>query len=307
MDRSIVDPDAFIQTDVVGTYTLLEVAREAGLRYHQVSTDEVYGHVPVGERRRDRSPRAPLALLGQQGLGRPAGERLPRHLRVAHDDHPRLEQHRSLPVPGEGAEPVRHQRHRRPAAAGVRRRPAGAGLPVGRRPLRGHRPGAGAWAPGRGVQRGHRHLHHQPGDGGDPAGGAGQARVAHPARDGSAGPRSALRPGHHAAARSGLGAGPGHPRGDPPGGAVVCCEPVVVGAHQVGRLPRSTTSKTTATGKCSGSWARVASPSGSLHIGRPSYNRAPCEAIRRTEGVYGREHRYHGVRGRTTRSPAASS
>jgi len=48
VDRSILDPDAFIRTDVVGTYTLLEAARERGLRYHQVSTDEVYGHVPVG-------------------------------------------------------------------------------------------------------------------------------------------------------------------------------------------------------------------------------------------------------------------
>lgn len=48
VDRSIVAPDAFIQTDVLGTHTLLEVARQRGLRYHQVSTDEVYGHVPDG-------------------------------------------------------------------------------------------------------------------------------------------------------------------------------------------------------------------------------------------------------------------
>lgn len=48
VDRSIVAPDAFIQTDVLGTHTLLEAARERELRYHQVSTDEVYGHVPEG-------------------------------------------------------------------------------------------------------------------------------------------------------------------------------------------------------------------------------------------------------------------
>ena len=48
VDRSIEEPDAFIRTDVHGTYTLLEVARERGLRYHQVSTDEVYGHVAEG-------------------------------------------------------------------------------------------------------------------------------------------------------------------------------------------------------------------------------------------------------------------
>ncbi len=48
VDRSIVEPDAFIRTDVLGTHVLLEVARERGLRYLQVSTDEVYGHVPTG-------------------------------------------------------------------------------------------------------------------------------------------------------------------------------------------------------------------------------------------------------------------
>jgi dTDP-glucose 4,6-dehydratase len=48
VDRSIVSPDAFIQTDVVGTHTLLEIARARQMRYHQVSTDEVYGHVDVG-------------------------------------------------------------------------------------------------------------------------------------------------------------------------------------------------------------------------------------------------------------------
>jgi dTDP-glucose 4,6-dehydratase len=48
VDRSIVAPDAFIRTDVLGTHTLLEAARRRGLRYHQVSTDEVYGHVESG-------------------------------------------------------------------------------------------------------------------------------------------------------------------------------------------------------------------------------------------------------------------
>ena len=46
VDRSIMDPDAFIRTDVYGTYVLLEAARQFKLeRFHQISTDEVYGHV----------------------------------------------------------------------------------------------------------------------------------------------------------------------------------------------------------------------------------------------------------------------
>lgn len=48
VDRSIMDPDAFIQTSVYGTYVLLEAAKKHGLRYHQISTDEVYGHIPHG-------------------------------------------------------------------------------------------------------------------------------------------------------------------------------------------------------------------------------------------------------------------
>lgn len=63
VDRSIDDPEAFLRTDVHGTYTLLEVARQHGLRYHQVSTDEVYGHVADGASRETDpvAPRSPYA------------------------------------------------------------------------------------------------------------------------------------------------------------------------------------------------------------------------------------------------------
>ncbi|MGA7146372.1 MAG: GDP-mannose 4,6-dehydratase, partial [Desulfobacterales bacterium] len=46
VDRSIVEPDAFIQTNIVGTFNLLEAARSRlgqMIRFHHVSTDEVYG------------------------------------------------------------------------------------------------------------------------------------------------------------------------------------------------------------------------------------------------------------------------
>ena len=49
VDRSIEEPDAFIRTDVYGTFVLLEAARRnEHARYLQISTDEVYGHVPEG-------------------------------------------------------------------------------------------------------------------------------------------------------------------------------------------------------------------------------------------------------------------
>ena len=49
VDRSILNPDAFIQTDVYGTYVLLEAARAHKVeRFLQVSTDEVYGTIAAG-------------------------------------------------------------------------------------------------------------------------------------------------------------------------------------------------------------------------------------------------------------------
>jgi len=48
VDRSISEPDAFVATHALGTYVLLEAAREHDLRYLQVSTDEVYGSIEEG-------------------------------------------------------------------------------------------------------------------------------------------------------------------------------------------------------------------------------------------------------------------
>ncbi|MBX3066806.1 MAG: dTDP-glucose 4,6-dehydratase [Anaerolineae bacterium] len=49
VDRSILDPDAFVHTDFVGIYILLDMARQLGInRLHHVSTDEVYGSIPEG-------------------------------------------------------------------------------------------------------------------------------------------------------------------------------------------------------------------------------------------------------------------
>ena len=48
VDRSITDPGIFLQTNIIGTGVLLDACREYGIkRYHQVSTDEVYGDLPL--------------------------------------------------------------------------------------------------------------------------------------------------------------------------------------------------------------------------------------------------------------------
>ena len=48
VDRSITGPETFIVTNMQGTHVLLEAARQQGLRYIQVSTDEVYGSIDAG-------------------------------------------------------------------------------------------------------------------------------------------------------------------------------------------------------------------------------------------------------------------
>jgi len=48
VDRSIENPDVFLQTNILGTATLMDACRKYGIRrFHQVSTDEVYGDLPL--------------------------------------------------------------------------------------------------------------------------------------------------------------------------------------------------------------------------------------------------------------------
>ena len=75
VDRSILDPEAFIRTGVTGVHILLEAVREASagrdrpLRYLQVSTDEVYGSVEEGRSgEADRlDPRSPYSAVKAAG------------------------------------------------------------------------------------------------------------------------------------------------------------------------------------------------------------------------------------------------
>lgn len=48
-DNSLENPYPFLQTNIIGTYTLIEACRKYGVRYHHVSTDEVYGDLPLRE------------------------------------------------------------------------------------------------------------------------------------------------------------------------------------------------------------------------------------------------------------------
>jgi dTDP-glucose 4,6-dehydratase len=47
VDNSLADPEPFLRTNVVGTFTVLEAVRRNGVRLHHISTDEVYGDLPL--------------------------------------------------------------------------------------------------------------------------------------------------------------------------------------------------------------------------------------------------------------------
>lgn len=59
VDRSLLEPAAFVRTNIEGTLTLLEAARRHGVRLLQVGTDEVYGDMPGDERATEQAPLRP--------------------------------------------------------------------------------------------------------------------------------------------------------------------------------------------------------------------------------------------------------
>jgi dTDP-glucose 4,6-dehydratase len=70
VDRSIDAPDAFIETDIRGTFVLLEAARRHGCaRFLQISTDEVYGNITGGAAREDDPLRPSSPYSASKGGG----------------------------------------------------------------------------------------------------------------------------------------------------------------------------------------------------------------------------------------------
>jgi dTDP-glucose 4,6-dehydratase len=52
VDNALADPEPFLRTNVIGTFTILEAVRRNGVRLHHVSTDEVYGDLPLDDSQR---------------------------------------------------------------------------------------------------------------------------------------------------------------------------------------------------------------------------------------------------------------
>src|SRR5256714_7830550 len=69
VDRSILGPEDFVRTDVLGTLVLLQAARELNARLLQVSTDEVYGDVEPGWSSREDDPLRPSSPYSASKAG----------------------------------------------------------------------------------------------------------------------------------------------------------------------------------------------------------------------------------------------
>ena len=70
-DNSITDPEPFVDTNVFGTFSILEAGGEHGKRLHHISTDEVYGDLPLegAERFRESTPYNPSSPYSASKAG----------------------------------------------------------------------------------------------------------------------------------------------------------------------------------------------------------------------------------------------
>ena len=119
VDNSLHDPEPFIQTNLIGTYTILEAIRRHGARLHHISTDEVFGDLDLDgdDQFTEQTPVRPVEpVLGDQGRLGPARARLgalvrhPRHalelrqqlraLPARREVHPAPDHERASPARG---------------------------------------------------------------------------------------------------------------------------------------------------------------------------------------------------------------
>jgi dTDP-glucose 4,6-dehydratase len=70
-DNSLADPRPFLDTNIIGTYTLIEAARRTGTRFHHISTDEVYGDLELDdpERFTEQTPYNPSSPYSSTKAG----------------------------------------------------------------------------------------------------------------------------------------------------------------------------------------------------------------------------------------------
>ena len=100
VDRSIEDPSIFVKTNVEGTVVLLDAAKKYGVkRYHQVSTDEVYGDLPLDRPDLFFTETTPLHTSSPYSSSKASS--LPQNIWTSSDDLKMLKQLRTISFPRE--------------------------------------------------------------------------------------------------------------------------------------------------------------------------------------------------------------
>lgn len=102
-DNSIANPEPFITTNVEGTFHLLEAARKHDVRFHHISTDEVYGDLALDDpcKFTESTPYKPSSPYSASKSGiRPAGACLGSHVRASRHDFQLFQQLRAVPACG---------------------------------------------------------------------------------------------------------------------------------------------------------------------------------------------------------------
>ena len=156
VDRSIRNPEIFVQTNVLGTAVMLNCAKaawelpdgsfKAGKKFLHVSTDEVYGSLPDDDNAffYETTPYDPHSPYS---ASKASSDMLVKAYMDTCQYHQLLQQLRSFPVPRE-ADPSDHQQcPSRQEASGIRRRQKCPRLAVCRGSCEGHRHGTGAGKP----------------------------------------------------------------------------------------------------------------------------------------------------------------
>ena len=125
VDNSLHDPEPFVRSNIIGTYTLLEAVRRHGGRFHHISTDEVFGDLALDSTDQftedtPYDPSSPYSATKAE-LGH-AGARVGAVVRGRRDDLQLREQLRLVPARGEVHPAPDHQCPPRRPAEAVRRR-----------------------------------------------------------------------------------------------------------------------------------------------------------------------------------------
>jgi dTDP-glucose 4,6-dehydratase len=141
VDRSIENPEVFLQTNILGTQVLMDACRKFGIiRYHQISTDEVYGDLPLDRPDLFFTETTPIHTSSPYSASKASADLLvPPYIRFACDNQPQFKQLRSVSLPRKSHSSDDRKLFKRQTVTSLRKGRECSRLAVCRRPLQSNR------------------------------------------------------------------------------------------------------------------------------------------------------------------------